>query len=200
MLQMSGITQHHMDKSKYFGVAFVSDGRRNKEIDTRVGKAHAVLRELCRSVVIKRELSNIAKWSIFKSVFVAILTYGHESLIMTERILSQPSTSGRMGFLQEPRRQTSRLVHSCDIRKALNVEPFSKSKDPSYVGSDTWSDYSRKYGWGKSCWLTPTGKQPRGRPKTRWSDYISDLVWPVLVWSQHNYLRLLLIVRYFESS
>jgi len=23
----------------------------------------------------------------------------------------------------------------------------------------------------------PTGKQPRGRPRTRWRDYISDLAW-----------------------
>lgn len=30
-------------------------------------------------------------------------------------------------------------------------------------------------------------------------DYISDLVWPVLTWSQKKYLKLLLTVRYFES-
>jgi len=24
---------------------------------------------------------------------------------------------------------------------------------------------------------TPMGNQPRGRPRTRWSDYISDLAW-----------------------
>jgi len=27
---------------------------------------------------------------------------------------------------------------------------------------------------------TPTGKRPRGRPRTRWSDCISDLAWPRL--------------------
>jgi len=41
------------------------------------------------SVATKRELSNTAKLSAFKSVFVPILTYGHESWVMIERILAQ---------------------------------------------------------------------------------------------------------------
>jgi len=56
-----------------------STGKRNKEIDTRIGEANVVLRELYRSVFTKRELSNTAKLSVFKPVFVPILTYGHES-------------------------------------------------------------------------------------------------------------------------
>ena len=37
----------------------------------------------------KRELSKKAKLSIFKAVFVPILTYGHKSWVMTERVQSQ---------------------------------------------------------------------------------------------------------------
>ena len=59
------------------GSLFTSDWRWGEEIDTRIGKASAVLRELDRSVVTKWELSNTAKLSIFKSVFVPILTHGH---------------------------------------------------------------------------------------------------------------------------
>jgi len=44
---------------------FTSDRRWSEEIDTRIGKANAVLRELDRSVVTKWELSNAAKLSIF---------------------------------------------------------------------------------------------------------------------------------------
>ena len=36
--------------------AFRNDGRQKREIETRVGKANTVLRELYRSVVTKREL------------------------------------------------------------------------------------------------------------------------------------------------
>jgi len=68
-------------------------------MDTRIGIANEVLRELYRCVVTKRELSNTTKLSVFKSVFVPILTYGHESWVMTERILTQVLAL-EMGFLR----------------------------------------------------------------------------------------------------
>jgi len=77
-------------------VFFTSDGRRNKKIDTRVVEANPFLREFHRSVVTKRELSNTAKLSVFKSVFVPILTYGREFWAMTEKISSNASGSHKM--------------------------------------------------------------------------------------------------------
>jgi len=43
--QVSGNTLQQVEKFKYLGVVFTSDGRRSEEIDTRIGKANAVLRE-----------------------------------------------------------------------------------------------------------------------------------------------------------
>ena len=43
---------------------------------------------LYNSVVMKREMSKKAKLSIFKTVFVPILTYGHESGVITKRVQS----------------------------------------------------------------------------------------------------------------
>jgi len=71
------------------GIYVTSDGRWIEEVETRIGKANAVLGELHRSVVTKRELSNTAKLSVFRSVCVPIPTYGNESWLMTESILSQ---------------------------------------------------------------------------------------------------------------
>ena len=51
------------------------------------------------SVVMKRELSKKVKLSVFKTVFVPILTYGHESWVMTERMRSQTQAS-EMRFLR----------------------------------------------------------------------------------------------------
>jgi len=79
ILQVSGNTLQQVETSKYLRVVFTSDGSRNKNIDTRIGKANSVLRELCCSVVTKREISNTAKFSDFQSVFVPTLTCGHES-------------------------------------------------------------------------------------------------------------------------
>jgi len=99
MLQVSGNTLQQVEKFKYVGMVFTSDGGWNNKNDTRIGKANPVLPELYRSMVTKRELSNTAKLSVFKSVFVSILTYGHESWVMTERILSQVQAAD-MGFLR----------------------------------------------------------------------------------------------------
>ena len=62
-----------VEKFKYFGVAFTSDGSQDKTLHTRIGKASTVMRALHYSVVIKRELSKKAKLSIFKTVFVSFL-------------------------------------------------------------------------------------------------------------------------------
>jgi len=43
-LQVSGSTLQQMEKFKYLGVVFTSDGRWSEEIDTRIGKATAYLR------------------------------------------------------------------------------------------------------------------------------------------------------------
>jgi len=61
----------------------IHDGRKNKELCTRMGKGRALMRALQYSVVIKQELLRKAKLSIFKTVFVPILTYGYESWVMT---------------------------------------------------------------------------------------------------------------------
>ena len=87
-LQIDGVPQKQSEKFKYLGVSFTSDGRQNSKLDIRIGKASAVMRQLHRSVVLKRELCTKAKLSIFRSVYVPILTYGHECWIMNEKVRS----------------------------------------------------------------------------------------------------------------
>ena len=97
VLQVNGATLRQVEKFKYLGVAFTI-GRQDEELDTRIGKASAVMRALDYSVVMKRELSKKAKLPIFKAVFVPISTYGHESWVMTKRVRSQVQAS-EMRFL-----------------------------------------------------------------------------------------------------
>jgi len=49
-----------------------------QEMDRQIGAASAVMRTLYRSVVVKRELSQKAKLSIYRSIYVPTLTYGHK--------------------------------------------------------------------------------------------------------------------------
>ena len=100
VIQVNGATFKQVEKFKYIGVAFNSDGRQDQELNTRIGEASAVMRALHYSVVMKQELSKKAKLSIFKAVFVPILTYGHESWVITKRERSQVQAT-EMRFLQK---------------------------------------------------------------------------------------------------
>ena len=77
LLQLNGVTQKQVNKFKYLGVAFTSDGRENKELGIAIGKTIAIMKALQYSVVTKQFSScetkivkNEAKLSIFKTVFV----------------------------------------------------------------------------------------------------------------------------------
>jgi len=75
-----------------------------------------VLHEFYHSVVIKRVLSNTATLSVFKSVFVPLLIYGHESWVMTEGVMSQ-AQAAKIGFLP--------TVHGFEIRTTYMKSQFS---------------------------------------------------------------------------
>ena len=116
--------------------------------------------------------STLQSCLFLKSVFVPILTYGHGSWAMTERISSQVQPA-EMGFLRRVHGVTLRGdVRSCEICKALNVEPFLRI-DRSHL---RWFGHASRMPRKNA----PTGKRPRGCLMARWSDYTSDLAWPGL--------------------
>ncbi|KAK3571605.1 hypothetical protein QTP86_015340 [Hemibagrus guttatus] len=84
-LQVGGEVLPQVEEFKYLGVLFTSEVRIDREIDRRIGAAAAVMRSMYRSVVVKKELSRKAKLSIYQSIYVPTLTYGHELWVMTER-------------------------------------------------------------------------------------------------------------------
>ena len=96
-LQIGGVPLKQSEKFKHLGVSFTSDSRQNSELDIRIGKASAVMRQLHRSAVLKRDLCTRAKLSIFRSVCVPILTYGHEYWILNKKVRSRVQAA-EMGF------------------------------------------------------------------------------------------------------
>ncbi|KAK3527338.1 hypothetical protein QTP86_021955, partial [Hemibagrus guttatus] len=84
-LQVGGEVLPQVEEFKYLGVLFTSEGRMDREIDRRIGAAAAVMRSMYRSVVVKKELSQEAKLSIYQSIYIPTLTYGHELWVMTKR-------------------------------------------------------------------------------------------------------------------
>ncbi|KAI3377174.1 hypothetical protein L3Q82_009086 [Scortum barcoo] len=98
-LQVGGEVLPQVEEFKYLGVLFTSEGKIEREIDRRIGAASAVMRSVYRTVVVKKELSRKAKLSIYRSIYVPTLTYGHELWVMTERTRSRIQAA-EMSFLR----------------------------------------------------------------------------------------------------
>ncbi|KAK3512930.1 hypothetical protein QTP70_029086, partial [Hemibagrus guttatus] len=176
--QVGGEVPPQVEEFKYLGVLFTSEGRMDSEIDRRIGAAAAVMRSMYRSVVVKKELSRKAKLSIYQSIYVPTLTYGHELWVMTERVRSR-IPAAEMSFL--------RRVAGCSLRdrvrssvtwEELGVEPLLLHIERGHL---RWLGHLFRMPPGRlpgevlrAC---PTGKRPRGRPRTRWRDYVSRLAW-----------------------
>ena len=64
-LPINGETLQQTENYKYIEIIFSRDGRQDRELDTRLGKASAVMRQLYRLVILKRESCTKAKFSVF---------------------------------------------------------------------------------------------------------------------------------------
>uniref|UniRef100_A0A3B3HQU3 Reverse transcriptase domain-containing protein n=1 Tax=Oryzias latipes TaxID=8090 RepID=A0A3B3HQU3_ORYLA len=177
-LSVGGVSLPQVEEFKYLGVLFTSEGRSEREIDRRIGAASVVMRSLYRSVVVKRELSRKAKLSIYRSIYVPVLTYGHELWVMTERTRSRIQAA-EMSFLRRVAGRSLRdRVRSLVTRGELGVEPLLLHIERSQL---RWLGHLVRMPPGRlpgevfrAC---PTGRRPRGRPRTRWRDYVSRLAW-----------------------
>ncbi|KAK3541803.1 hypothetical protein QTP86_005516 [Hemibagrus guttatus] len=146
-VQGGDMLNNQVEEFKYLGVLFTSEGRMDREIDRRIGAAAAVMQSMYWSVVVKKELSRKVKLSIYQSIYVPTLTYGHELWVMTER-------------------------------EELGVEPLLLHIER---GQLRWLGHLFRMPPGRLpgevFWACPTGKRPRGRPRTRWRDYVFRLAW-----------------------
>ncbi|XP_054621698.1 uncharacterized protein vopp1b isoform X1 [Dunckerocampus dactyliophorus] len=177
-LQVGDEILPQVEEFRYLGVLFTSEGRMEREIDKRIGAASAVMQTLHRSVVVKRELSQKAKLSIYWSIYVPTLTYGHELWVMTERTRSRVQAA-EMSFLRRVAGLSLRdRVRSTVIRERLRVEPLLLRIERSQM---RWLGHLVRMPPGRLPGevfrASPTGKRPRGRPRTRWRDYVSQLAW-----------------------
>ena len=155
---------------KYFGVLFTSEGKMEREMDRRIGAASAVMRALYWSVVV-----------IYRSIYVPTLTYGHELWVVTGRTRSRIQVA-EMTFLRRVAGLSLRdRVRSSDIQRELGVETAAppRRKEPAEVVQASDQDASRMPLSLEFFWAHLTGRRPRGRPRTRWRDYIhvSHLAW-----------------------
>ena len=107
LLWVWGEVPSQVEEFKYLRILFASDGRREQETDRWIGAASAVVQTLYRSSVGKTELSQKARLSVYRSIFVPTLTYGHELWVVTEKMRFQIQVV-EMGFLHRVARVSLR--------------------------------------------------------------------------------------------
>ncbi len=175
---VGGVLLPQVEEFKYLGVLFTSEGRMEREIDRRIGAASAVMRSMYQSVVVKKELSRKAKLSIYRSIYVPTLTYGHELWVMTERTRSRIQAAEMSFFRRVAGRSLRDRVRSSVTREELRVEPLLLHIKK---GQLRWLEHLFRMPPGrlpgKVFRARPTGRRPRGRPRTRWRNYVSRLAW-----------------------
>ncbi|KAI3359900.1 hypothetical protein L3Q82_014258 [Scortum barcoo] len=155
-LRVGGEVLPQVEEFKYLGVLFTSEGKMEREIDRRIGAASAVKCESVyyRTVVVKKELSRKA-----------------EALdLPTGQSTFPPSPPMRVAG-----RSLRDRVRSSVTREELGVEPLLLRIERSQL---RWLGHLFRMPPGRlprevfqAC---PTGRRPRGRPRTRWRDYVSS--------------------------
>ena len=165
-----------MEEFKYLGVLFSSDGRWERELSRRINLASAVMREL-GTMAGNAWLSMEAQVTIYNSLFKSVLTYGHESWILTERIRSRVQAA-EMRFLRRIV-GVSRIdqIRNSRIREAIAIESLLLQVERSQL---QWLGHVLRM---PNCRLVkqvfdavPDGQRPVGRPRTRWIDQMDALL------------------------
>jgi len=108
--------------------------------------------------------------------WLARLTYVHEGRVMTERTRLRIQAA-EMGFLRRVAGISLRdKVRSSVIREGLGVELLLLRVERSQL---RWFRHLVRMPPGprEVFQARPAGMRPRGRPRTRWRDYISSLAW-----------------------
>ena len=164
-VQKNGVILQQTEKFSYLGDTFSSGGRYNNELDTRIKRAIALMCQFFRLVALKQDLCRKAKLSVFRSIFVPIITNGHECWIMTKIVRSRVQAA-KMYFLHNIAvLSLFEKVQSADISgvvewlKHRTDDQHGLGSKPTYafccvLGKDTLRHFPLLGGLGKQFEIT----------------------------------------------
>jgi len=199
-LQVSGNSLQQVETFKYLGVVFTSGESRNKGIDTR--KQTQFYKS---SIALWWRNGNFQTPQSFP--FLNRILFRSTPVVINLRWRLKE-------YYQKSRWQRSDICEEISVWHFVtkstglkSVKPgtsshFSELRDPSYVCSAMYPECLRKEWRTKpsGCSLHPRESRPEFDQGAGGVTTSPTLLGPVMAWSQQNYLRLLLILRCFESS
>ena len=147
------------------------DGAWDWQADWCSGRSNADIVLVCHG----EERAESEDKSLDRSVYVPTLTYGHKLWVMTKRIRSQIQAA-KMSFLAGWRAAPLEIGWGAlSPRRSLEHIKRSQLRWLGHLYTCTPGHLPREV--FLAC---PTGRRPRGRPRTCWSDYVIQLAWEYL--------------------
>ena len=173
-IQVDNIKLKQVQEFKYLGSIFTSDGKLDREIDTRCQKANAVSYQL--SPLLKHQNINMAvKRQMIKSIFQPVLCYQCQTWPISKR-QERKITTCEMRCLRKTIKVTRRdKMRNEDIRTIVGTTPciqHIQQQQLKWFGHLVRMEVdqlpSRAYNSRHS------GFRARGRPRVRWIDNVTD--------------------------
>jgi len=175
-ISINGQQLKQVEEFKYLGSMFCSNGKIDREIETRIQKANAVTYQIA-PLLTNQHIDMGVKREIINSIFVPTLTYQCQSWTLTNPLKSKIQAC-EMRCLRKTINATRRdKIKNETVRKRVGTQPvqeFINRRQIKWFGhlirmkpNETPAmAYNNKY----------DGYRTRGRPRKRWIDGIKEIL------------------------
>lgn len=176
-IELNGKGIDQVDTFKYLGVHINDKGYHDTEINTRIENAARMYHSLKNSFIGKKEVSIKAKMSVYRTVFVPILTFGCESWVLTSSMKSKIQ-SMEMKYLRRVLGITRKdKIRNTTVRAELQVKPVLERIEDCqlrWFGHLTRMNKDRPV---RQVWKARRHeKRTRGRPMKTWDENIENVL------------------------
>ena len=166
-----------VDTYPYLGITIEESGNQEIEINKRIGNALKMFYAMNKTFIQKKEVSEHTKTTVFKSIYIPILTYGCETWILTQKMKSKIQAT-EMKFLRRIKKVTKLdKISNTIIREELKVRPILEYIERRQLS--WWGHLQRMKNTVqvKKVWEAKIQKtKKRGRPKTTWEGSIGQIL------------------------
>ena len=159
----------------YLGSVISADGTLDKELETRIGKAHGAFSKLCR-VWFNRNIRTNTKIRIYRAAVLTVLLYGCEAWTTTQVQNRRIEAFHQRCLRKILRIQWFKRVSNKEVLERAGIEPIS-----AFIGNGRlrWFGHVVRMPAARKPrqlynWVPTHGKRSRGRPRKTWSSCVLD--------------------------
>ena len=172
-ISVENIVLEQVNTYKYLGVIINSEGNNKDEINERTIKAGKMFNAIKTSFLGKKEIPEVTKVQVIKTVVKPILTYASESWTTTDRQKSKLRAT-EMRFLRKIKSKTKRdRIRNEVFYRHLQIEPITVTIQQNQL---RWLGHMERMNENrlakKVFKAKGFGKRKRGRPRKTWTEEV----------------------------